>query len=512
MASLLTLGKDADLATALAEHIWPAYQEQRKEAEVADSWLRGDNDKPSLPPNQLPEYGQLQDASPTNWARLAVSILSQNLYVSGIDRGRAASDGSRVESQVWNRIWQPNRMDSRQIMIHRGALGHGVSYIVNDHGTDWLTGKETLRMRGVSALNGVCLWRDPANDEFPEYAMELLDESTHNFIEKRVIRIWHGGRIYELAGDFKSTEALETGKADWEFISPGEYRSDVIPWVRFTNDLDLDGRVTGEVVPFIPLLKRIDQDTFDRLIVQRFGSWKIRTVAGMKQPDNPAEEALVARLLRVNDLLTSTSSETKFGTLDATPLDGFIAARDADIRDYSSVTQIPPHHLLGLSPNVSAEGLVEAQRGLMQKINERKHLFGESWELEMRLGAHMLGMQEEAGDFNTQVRWEDTEGRSLAQVADALGKLAQMVEIPPEMLWTRVPDWTQQDTERALKLIESRQAEELMQQALEAGARVGGSAPSGAASGGLLDEDEVRRLNRMRGGYGPDWDGDGKPN
>src|SRR5690606_36161671 len=163
----------------------------------------------------------------------------------------------------------------------------------------------------------------------------------HNFVDRRVIRVFHDGRVFELRGDFKSQEQLENGKADWTFIDAGSYRSDVVPWVRFTNDLDLEGRVTGEVVPSIPLLKRIDQDTFDRLIVQRFGSWKIRTVAGMKQPSNAAEEELVARLLRVNDLLTSTSPETKFGTLDATPLDGFIAARDADIRDFSSVTQIP---------------------------------------------------------------------------------------------------------------------------------------------------------------------------
>src|SRR5690606_9185634 len=211
---------------------------------------------------------------------------AQNLYVSGVERGRTGPDGSRVESKVWSKLWQPNRMDSRQVMIHRGALGHGVSYLVNEHATNPLTGEETLRMRGVSAMNGVCLWRDPVNDEFPEYAMELIEESSHNFVDRRVIRVFHDGRVFELRGDFKSQEQLENGKADWTFIDAGSYRSDVVPWVRFTNDLDLEGRVTGEVVPFIPLLKRIDQDTFDRLIVQRFGSWKIRTVAGMKQPSN----------------------------------------------------------------------------------------------------------------------------------------------------------------------------------------------------------------------------------
>ena len=222
--------------------------------------------------------------------------------------------------------------------------------------------------------------------------------------------------------------------------------------VCFRNRTDLDGNVQGEVIPFIPLAKRIDQDTFDRLIVQRFGSWKIRTIAGIKQPETKAGQEELARILRVNDLLISDNPETRFGTLDHTPLDGYIAARDADIRDLAAVSQTPPHHLLGLSPNVSAEGLVEAQASLMRKVQERQHSFGESWELVMRLGAHMLGFREIAEDFNAQVRWRDTEVRSFQQVADALGKLATMVEVPVEMLWRELPNWTQQDIERAKKL------------------------------------------------------------
>jgi hypothetical protein len=41
------------------------------------------------------------------------------------------------------------------------------------------------------------------------------------------------------------------------------------------------------------------------------------------------------------------------------------------------------------------------------------------------------------------------ESRSLAQAADALGKLAQMLGVPVEILWEKIPGFTQQDVDNA---------------------------------------------------------------
>jgi hypothetical protein len=43
------------------------------------------------------------------------------------------------------------------------------------------------------------------------------------------------------------------------------------------------------------------------------------------------------------------------------------------------------------------------------------------------------------------VSWQDTEVRSMAQAADALGKMAQMLGVPVEALWERIPGVTQID-------------------------------------------------------------------
>jgi hypothetical protein len=46
------------------------------------------------------------------------------------------------------------------------------------------------------------------------------------------------------------------------------------------------------------------------------------------------------------------------------------------------------------------------------------------------------------------------ESRSLAQAADALGKLATMLNVPVELLWEKIPGFTQQDVEDAKALLE----------------------------------------------------------
>jgi hypothetical protein len=44
------------------------------------------------------------------------------------------------------------------------------------------------------------------------------------------------------------------------------------------------------------------------------------------------------------------------------------------------------------------------------------------------------------------------ESRSLAQYADAYGKMAAQLGFPPEILWEKIPGFTQEDIARARDL------------------------------------------------------------
>lgn len=410
-----------DLLTRVLIPIW---RENRTKIDRLDKWYRGEPDTPVMPRRPTREFKELQARSVTPWLNLVVTAVAQSLYVEGY---RPANASENVAGP-WS-IWQANALDARQIAVHRGALAHGLSYVTV------LPGDPVPVIRGVSARKMVTVYQDPAEDEWPMYALrgDPLGAGKWRW------RLYDDRRVWTFDGD--------AGAAT--YVTFEEHNVGEVPVVRFANVLDLDGRAGGEVEPFIPLAGRIDQDTFDRLVVQRYAAWVVRYIAGMAEPEGTDDEKRAASLrLTAADLLVSEDKETKFGTLSATPLEGFVKARDADIRDLAAASQTPPHHLLGEVANLSAEALAAAEAGLSRKVEERKHAFGESWEQVLRLGAFEAGDDEAATDTAAQVSWRDMESRSLAQVADALGKIATQLRVPVQALWERIPGVTQIDIER----------------------------------------------------------------
>jgi hypothetical protein len=125
-----------------------------------------------------------------------------------------------------------------------------------------------------------------------------------------------------------------------------------------------------------------------------------------------------------------------------------LRSAEETIRHMATISQTPPNHLLGQMANLSAEALNSARDGLNSKVAEYKSIFGEGHEQTLRLAALAAGDEEAWRDVSAQIIWRDTESRSLAQTVDALGKLAQMLQVPPEVLWERIPGVTQQDVER----------------------------------------------------------------
>lgn len=429
---------DADVVDMVAATMLPKWNAERTRLNRLDNWLRWNHDDPHKPRAATNEYRQLIAKAQTPWLGLVVTSVAQALYVEGY---RRSSDEDN--SQAWS-IWQANGLDARQIAVHRAALGYGASYVTVLPGKT-LTGDAMPAVRGVSPRQMMAFYADAADDDWPTMALRIDTAGTD-----RRIRVYDGTSVYHL------TQKGTTGKPT--FVRVEEHGVGVCPVIRFANLLDLEGRTDGEVEPFIPVAARIDQTTFDRLVVQRFASWVVRTVAGMSMDETIAatgETPQQAKLrLSADSLLVATDPATKFGSLPASPLDGFISAHESDVRALAAVTQTPAHELLGSLANLSAEALAAARASLTAKIDERRHSFGESWEQVLRLAAFVSGDTEGANDFEAQVRWKDTEIRSLSQAADALGKLATMLGVPAELLWEKIPGWTDQDIERAKILVQ----------------------------------------------------------
>jgi hypothetical protein len=221
---------------------------------------------------------------------------------------------------------------------------------------------------------------------------------------------------------------------------PVPHNAGVVPVVRFLNTIDADGRIEGEVEQLFELQNQVDLTTFALLVAQHYGAFRQRAIIGwVADSEEVALKASAQRLWQFED------PDVKLFEFGQTDLGGYLESREASLRHAASLSQTPVHELLGSLVNLSAEALVAAEAGYRRKVAERQIIFGEAWEQTLEVAGAMAGLPI---DPTSEVRWRDTESRALAATVDALGKMAQMLGIPPQELWDRIPGVTQQDVER----------------------------------------------------------------
>jgi hypothetical protein len=406
-------------AVALAQNVLiPGAQQEWQKLKAIDDWYRWSPQAITLPAQANKEHKELRDIAETPWLTLVVTTVAQQLVAEAV---RSAS--GRNLDEFWT-PWQRNRMPSRQRAIHRAALAYGYAYTTvmpgildADRGT-----KTAAVIRGRSPREMFAVYADPVEDEYPMY-----------YIRKR--------GSHWVVVDEEAVYTLGQENTGLTFIDYQVHDIGVAPAIRYSNQIDLEGRTPGEVEPFIPLAKRINKDTFDRMVVQHFNSWKVRTAVGLEDPKTPEEAEQRKLILRQNDILTGGEG-VSFGTLDETKPDGLISSEERDIETLSAVSQTPSHSLTGKMINLSADAITEARAMLDMKTGERKVGFGDSHVQTLRLSAHVEGRSEDAADFTVVMDWTDFQSRSMAQAADALGKIAAQLKVPVELLWDRIPGVT----------------------------------------------------------------------
>ncbi|AXQ61064.1 portal protein [Streptomyces phage Hank144] len=452
----------ADTSPAsLAKELLAILDRDEARLQRIDDYIHGKHDDPYMPPQADDEYKLLAKRSVSNWMPLLIGTPAQALYVDGYRPGRSDAglpEASSSTSPAWSH-WQRSRMDARQAAVYRGALGFGHSFVLTEKT------KKGVVSKGLSAKRTAALYEDPANDETPYAALTIVTRPKGETPGKA--RMWDGKSeyavTYKALGD---PDSVRVGGAK-------RHGSSECPVTRFAASVDLEGRTVGVIEPMIALQNRINQTIFDLLVSQTYTSHEVRYATGMAPPmqmemidengnvttdpalavdsrpkldaaGNPIPAQINHNARR---FLFAEDPDVKFGSLPAGPINSLIDSVDMSIRHLAAISQTPPHHLLGQIANLSAEALLAAETALSRKIAEFRSLFGEAWERVFRLAAELEGESAAADDFTGEVQWRDMESRSLAQAADALGKLADQLGIPKRGLWKRVPGVTQTEYE-----------------------------------------------------------------
>ena len=427
------------------DRLFPGWEAEKDRLDRIDRWYRWEQEPITLPRKATLELRQLAELSRVPWLSLVVTATAQAMYVDGyrsqLDPAGGRSVGGEVSPPY--RTWLANGMDRRQIAVHRAMLAYGYSFVTVLPGVDPMTSEPQSVMRGVSPRKMFALWDDPAEDDWPLYAMRVM-ESTR---QSHLVRVYDDNATHTLRVE-------DTGSKVEYLGTPEVHEAGVCPVVRYANMLDLDGRTPGEVEPYIAAASRINKTAYDRMLVQHFNSWKVRTVSGMAEPENVDEATRKKLQLRQDDLLVAEDPDTKFGTLDETPIEGLIAGHRSDVETLAAVSQTPTHELTGQMANLSAEALAAARASLNQKVVERQKSAGSSHAQALRLAAALAGDDEYAADVTGRVTWQDMEIRSMSQAVDALGKAATMLLIPPSALWSRIPGVEKSDVNEWIRLAE----------------------------------------------------------
>lgn len=404
--------KRSDVLELANDVLIPGWQQQRRTLDVIDKWHRWEPDalKDKIPNYATSEHRNLAKISETPFLSLVVTTVAQQLVAETFRSARG------VEMDRVIAPWLRNRMHSRQRAVYRGALAYGYSYATA------MPGDSGAVIRGRSPRDLYAVYGDVVEDEYPMYY--LLVKGGHKCVVDEEA-------VYILGDD--------NGRV--EYIEDRRHNAGVAPAVRYSNQIDLEGRTPGEVEPYVQVAARIDKTTYDRMVNQHFNSWKVRTATGLDMPTDPADRERVKLLLRQGDILTGEEG-VQFGTLDETSSDSLIKATDEDVKLLAVVTQTPVHALTGDLVNLSADAIAESRAMADLKVNERKVGFGDSNEQLLRLAAHIEGRADDAADFSLRTDWADLQSRSMSQAADALGKMATMLKIPVELLWDRIPTVT----------------------------------------------------------------------
>jgi hypothetical protein len=431
-------------AATLVQRLWPEWRDNRDQSKTWQDWALGRQPLPQVPDSATAEYYQLQQRAITPWLGLLVQALAQALIVEGFRRSDVPDDGS-----LWS-VWQANGMDRGQVALYEAALTTGIAYVAvlpGDMPRNRRTGAGSSlpEWRQYSSAKMTAFYESP-DDDWPMFAIaaepkQRWEEGVQRGESSWRVMMFDESNVYWF--DKLRDDLLPTP------VATREHGFSFVPVVRYVNRQTITGRAIGEVEPYVATASRIDQDVFDRLVVQRFGAWRVRTATGLVEPPTEEEQQRQEMALKVSDILVSDSPDTQFGSLPQSEMDGHLAAATNDVRMLASVSQTPPQHLTGDLANISAEALAAIEASYNRKVEQRKQSFGESHEQCFSLSAELMGMQP---DNQAQVQWRDMESRSLAQTADAMGKLAQMLEIPVEVLWDKVGFLTEQDRQRAREL------------------------------------------------------------
>jgi hypothetical protein len=409
--------------------------EQRERVSKLWAWYRGRQELPDVPAKYQTAYRLFLEESATPWARLVVDAIAERLRVQGF-----RSPDAETGANAW-RAFTRSRLNADQRLVYTEALIGGTGYVSVAAAPDGevfivpessfeVTHEPDLTDRAVVA-GALKLY--PLSWAARDWVVELYrPEATYRWLAEL-------DRAPSREGGFPIDEVRVAKRLEWESTGePTPNEHGVVPVIPFENRVNVLSGGASEIEDCVPVLRRIDRLTLDKMITSHFASFRQKWATGLVVPTDPETGQRVEPYkAAVDRLWVNTAPDGRFGTFEATDVSQYLSAVDSEIATLAAISRVPAHYLMqrNLANPPSAESLIASEAGLISKVEDRQAQYGEAWEQAAALQARLSGRPIEIDSI--EVDWVNAERRNPAQTSDAAIKL-QNIGVPQPALWAYV--------------------------------------------------------------------------
>jgi hypothetical protein len=382
-------------------------------------------------------YRLLMPMAEVPWGSLVVDSVQDRLEVTGI---RDSLGGKDVEEAVWG-VWQDNAMDAESKLAHKEALIDGRCFA-----TIWPEGGGAPQITLDNASQMIVQYAEGSRrHRLAALRHWLADDVPH-------ATLYRPDGIYKFEGPKHSTgfsgtrwQRREVDGETWPLANP----HGIVPVVELAVNRRLKagsfGHARGEYEHVLGLIDRINLLTFLGLVVALWMGFPLRGVIGdkiLRDDDGKAIAPFDADADSIFQLEKPEAKLAEYKAADRKNLSIF-----AELTQLAYITKTPAHYFpmdSGLS-NISADAVRALEGGLHAKTAGHKGTLGEGHEEILRVGGLMLPTPVKLSP-RAELQWGDHESRSLAERADAAGKLKEI--LPWQALAETVLNASQGDVAR----------------------------------------------------------------
>ena len=385
-----------------------------------------------------------------NWCQVVVDSKTERLVVRGIRIGEEKAD-----ADLW-RVWQINGLDADSGLAFVDAIAGCQSYALvwgdpdeeNTPVVSFESAEEAIIAYAPGSrrkkLAGLKVWRDEYTGD--EFATLYLPGAVWKFRKR-------SGQYLSIAprDPVLGSPMAGGGPGEWDLrIEGGEPNPQPnpmgeVPMAELPNRSRLATSPVSEIHNVIPLQDAINTLWMHLLTASDFAAFPQRVMMGMQMPkkaivnengDVIGQEPQDLERFAVDRVLLLEGPDAKIGAWPAANLENYTKLLETAVGHVAAQTRTPQHYLIGKMANLSGEALKAAETGLVSTIYEKQLYFGEAIKDMARLIALAQDDASKAKALReASVVWKDPESRSLAELADALGKQAVMLHVPDEALW-----------------------------------------------------------------------------